>query len=481
MKKAESKFGRWALTSKLIVAFLLPTLLLFGLFAFFVYQWSEHDLEVSLGRRLTDVARTSTTTLKGEYLLQLSPGDEEDLRYTSSLGKLHRIQKLAEVEKVYVFDKDYKSIVDTSSDAIGGKIYKAELDRVEIQRVFSNGDSVASLLFEGLDGTLHKTGYAPIFRDSKSKDVALVLGVDAPANYFDQLGLLKKRLLIYGVALFFLVVFVAMLFASRLTKPLRLLADESEKIGKGNLTNPIAVVGGDEIGRLAFAMESMRQGVAKRDERSQMMMAGIAHEVRNPLGGIELYTGILRDELKDDPEKSGFVAKIDRELKYLKKVVEEFLSYAKHSTIEPVSTDLHGMLKELLDLVGPEIKKNEIDFSFVGEPVNVDVDPKRFRRALLNVLQNAIQAASGTPPALRVAIEVYDNEVWLDVHNSGPGIDPKVKAKLFEPFFTTKQKGTGLGLAFVKDIVDEHGIELEILEPEHGGTCFRFKWPKVVA
>src|SRR5205823_13999412 len=111
----------------------------------------------------------------------------------------------------------------------------------------------------------------------------------------------------------------------------------------------------DEIALLAETLEEMRQSLSARDERMQMMLSGIAHEVRNPLGGMELYAGLLREELTGDADTRAHVVRIDRELPHLKRVVAEFLEYARRPRPELAAVDCRALLEDVRDVLGKDL------------------------------------------------------------------------------------------------------------------------------
>src|SRR5262249_25724884 len=145
-----------------------------------------------------------------------------------------------------------------------------------------------------------------------------VAAVQAPAEYFAQLARFRRWLLAYGLAGAALVVLISAAVARRITRPVRELAAAAERIGRGDLAQAVPPLRShDEIATLAETLEEMRASLRTRDERMQMMLSGIAHEVRNPLGGIELFAGLLREDVAGDAEKTAHVARIERELEHL--------------------------------------------------------------------------------------------------------------------------------------------------------------------
>src|SRR5262249_38601782 len=149
------------------------------------------------------------------------------------------------------------------------------------------------------------------------------LGAQAPASYFARLDDLRGRLLAWGAGLALVSIAAAAIATLFITRNVRRLAAAAERIGGGDLHAPVAATTRDELGVLAETMERMRVQLAERDAKMQQMLAGIAHEVRNPLAGMTLFAGILRDEVPPDDERRGHVDKIQRELDYLERVVNE--------------------------------------------------------------------------------------------------------------------------------------------------------------
>lgn len=470
---------RLTILVKLMFAFVVPTALLFSLFAFVAYEVERRELEAELGRRLEDVASAASTRIRGHHLVDLAPGSEEDLRYKGAQRRIEQVAEATDVARIYIFDRDFLSRADTDEVPIGTKYFQAELDRVELDRVFALGESVSSMLFEGNDGVLYKAGYAPIYASGDDRSIVLAIGVDAPADFFDRLADLREKLVVYGIVLALLVAVLAVIVAARITSPVRSLVDAAGRIGAGDLAQPVARSSRDEIGILAETMEQMRSDLRARDERMQLMLSGIAHEVRNPLGGIELFSGILREELGDDAEKRSHVERIDRELRYLQSVVESFLDYARRPAPQLAAVDLGELCRGVCEIEAADAERAGVELSAeVDHDVACRGDADQLKRALLNLVRNALQAAGQADEARRVVVRARQrgDAAEIAVENTGPPIPEDIRERLFEPFFTTREKGTGLGLAFVREIVADHGGVISVASgPE--GTVFAIKLP----
>ncbi len=459
---------------RLIIAFAVPTALLFAAFAYLAHGVAERELETELGKRLTAVAATAAGRIRNvAYLAQVEPGDEEDIAYLRARRELADVAKATGVARLYLFDKDYRSLADTRDDvALGSTYFQAELDRTELEQIFKGGDSVASVLFEGKDGQLYKAAYAPVV-DERSGATLLVVGVDAPAALFSRLGPLRRNLFFVGAALLLVILVVAALVASRLTRPIRRLVEAAERIGSGMLDEEIPREGGGEIAFLAETMDRMRSDLRARDERSQMMIAGIAHEVRNPLGGIELFAGILRDEIDSDDERRDHVDRIVRELEYLKRVVEEFLDYARRPAPESSDFDLSDVAREIVAVIAADAEAAGLELESSLQSAPVSGDEGQLRRAFLNLARNAVQAGAADcdrPVVIRTRIE--GDESVFETHNGGQPIPENVRERMFQPFYTSREKGTGLGLAFVREIVDDHSGNIIVVSESEQGTTF---------
>jgi signal transduction histidine kinase len=336
------------------------------------------------------------------------------------------------------------------------------------------GSTASSVLFTGADGRYYKTGYAPIRDDTDDKDdknVVAALGVQGNAAFFRDLEQLQAYLLAAGGVIAALVVLISVLVARRITRPLRALAQEAVRIGEGDLERPIEATSRDEVGLLAGTMNDMRSSLYARDQELQMMLSGIAHEVRNPLGGIALFAGLLRDELAGNADHLEMVERIERELGYLKNVVGEFLDYARRTPLEQQPLELGDLLDDVSQVLSADAAAAKITLVVEREPAAAMGDAEHLRRVLLNLARNAVQAA---PAGSRVWLRSGAGEggPFMEVEDEGAGISEELRDRVFAPFFTTREKGTGLGLALSKKIVEEHGGGIE-LATGHAGTRFR--------
>jgi signal transduction histidine kinase len=465
---------------KLLVALVVPTVALFTVFAFVAFEVSRRDLDHELGQRLEAIAASATTQVRGKYLTELVPGNEEDRAYQNVLKKLEAFAE-ATGAHLFVFDDQYNSRGDTYDGVkIGTHYFRAELDRAELVRVFELGRTASSVTFIGNDRKIYKTGYAPVRASETEPQIVLALGASAPASYFARLADLRDRLFVWGTWLLAVSVMAASVATLLITRRVRRLVAAAERIGRGNLREPVRVTSDDELGVLGQTMERMREQLEQRDARTQQMLAGIAHEVRNPLAGMTLFVGILRDELPEQDARRGHVERIRRELGYLERVVNDFLEYARRPKPELRDEACDEVLAEVAQLTSND------DVAVDVEPCDglvARADRAQIRRALLNLAKNAVQAATAAGHrghgAVRLSAEDRGDELALVVWNRGQEIPVEICDRLFEPFYTTREKGTGLGLAFVREIAADHGGRIEVASAA-GETTFTLVLPLVV-
>jgi len=218
------------------------------------------------------------------------------------------------------------------------------------------------------------------------------------------------------------------------------------------------------------------------------LAAGVAHEIGNPITGIACLAQNLRDEREGDGEIVEISAQIIEQTKRVSHIVQSLMSFAhageRQHQLYPVS--LAQVTQDAIGLLSLNRNRTEVQFLNLCHPDHVaEGDPQRLAQVLINLLSNARDAS---PPGgvIRVTSEVAEQTVYLTVEDEGSGIPKEIQDRLFEPFFTTKDpgEGTGLGLALVYSIIEEHYGQIDIdspADPEtQRGTRFRITLPRHV-
>lgn len=463
------------LRTKVIVTFLIPALLTVGLLAWYARFRLKEGLDAELGKRLISIAQSAAPLLPYEQALKPLYEDYEESRtYRNLHRKMLSLQKATGVRRIYVFDRKLKSLMDTRKVKVGTSYPSLSFEELELRAVFK-GKPKASILFVDEKGVYYKTGFAPLREKGK---VVAAIAVEGGAQYFSTLRTIQQQLVLYGLLSLLLVIATGLLFARWLVGPVGQLVEVAQNIGEGRLEEEVPQLGRDEIGFLALTMEEMRKNILIRDNQMQMMLSGIAHEVRNPLGGMELFSGILIEELADDPDKRSHVERIQRETRYLNNVVSSFLDFARPIPLDIQPRDWKDFAFELSMLLISDLEPKGIEFK-VDNPddlPHVPFDKSRMQQTLLNLLQNAIHA-SPKDATIVLKSQIENDHLKIEIIDQGEGIPQEKIERIFEPFFTTKEKGTGLGLPLAKKFVELHGGTISIESVLKEGTTITMFLP----
>ena len=468
---------RIPISVKLLGATLLPTVATFAGFGFASHWVARRALEEELGRRLTTVAEAAALAVRADRVDLLAPGDEERRASRNARKKLIELRDAAQVKRIYLFDAARASRGDTDATPIGARYYELDADDSELARVFA-GTPASSTLFAGKDGALYKSGFAPLPAEGGGAP-AVAVGVDGSAALYEQLAGFRRALFFVGALGIGVMGALSIALGRVITRPVRRLEEAARRIGQGDLAAPIVPTSNDEIGLFAATLDTMREQLRARDERLQMMLAGIAHEVRNPLGGMALFVGLWREELVGDGEKLSHVARIERELLHLGSVVSDFLDYARRPRPDLRPTDAAALVREAYEVLTADGVLAGVALTVdASTPAMVAADAGQLRRALLNLGRNALLAS---PRGARVtfACTVESRSVRLAVRDAGCGIAKDKLAAIFTPFYTTREKGTGLGLAFVAEIARDHGGEVKVDSTVGAGSEFSLHLPRL--
>lgn len=219
------------------------------------------------------------------------------------------------------------------------------------------------------------------------------------------------------------------------------------------------------------------------------MAAVMAHEIKNPLAGIEVMAGLLRRKTKDNADAQALVGEIINEAKLANAIVQEVLSFVRPVKVQLFPTSVADALSSSLALADGEAQRGE---TAIHVHVPMDLPPvggdyHQLTQVFANLLINAYQALDGRgriDVTARLATTAEEgalmpdglkpvDTVIVDIADNGPGVPPDVAEKIFNPFFTTKPKGSGLGLAVVRKIVDAHDGRIDMTTAEGRGTRFR--------
>ncbi|MCA9729345.1 MAG: HAMP domain-containing protein [Candidatus Eisenbacteria bacterium] len=469
----------FAIRTRLFVALALLAALLTLSLSIWIEREASRQLEDELTAKLHAVGGAAVVLLKPDLvpgLLRFTPALKGFGTYQDARRNLLVLQQLTGVRRIFLADLDGHSFVDTDSTAtIGTALPTLRFHRAVFDKVAA-GEPSAVPLFTDVDGQIKKTGYVPV--RTRSGEVVAVVGVEADAVFLGAARLLRARILGVGAAGLILALILAAFLARGLTRPLERLVVWARRLGSGDLSHPVPVEGRDEIGVLGLTLEQMRVHLESQDRELRAMVAGVAHEIRNPLAGIKLYADLLASDAALAESQRTRVEKVRREMDQLARIVDEFLLFARPAHPSPESIDLLHVIEEVIGVMGPRAASRAVSLEMVPGPQSCPVhfDPTHLRQVLQNLIGNGLEAVE---PGGTVRITWRsESQVQVDVEDDGPGISAEVRERIFEPFFTTKPTGAGLGLPIVQRLALLNQARLEVGRSDLGGTRMRLGMPR---
>jgi signal transduction histidine kinase len=241
-------------------------------------------------------------------------------------------------------------------------------------------------------------------------------------------------------------------------------------------------------------VEQLEERERLRDRLAALgeMAAAIAHELKNPLAGIEVMAGLLRRQVPESPDLQGLLSDIINETKLANAIVLEMLEFVRPIRLEMERTSIAQVLHDAVTMAESKVSRRAVAVTMSVEahlPL-IQGDHNQLTRLFTNLLTNAFEALDGTGTVSITAAAGQPEEdhsgtadahpvptIVIEIADNGPGVAPEITDRIFNPFFTTKPQGSGLGLAIVRKIVDAHDGRIDVTSsPEHG-TCFRVTLP----
>jgi len=257
---------------------------------------------------------------------------------------------------------------------------------------------------------------------------------------------------------------------------------------------------GDRIGAVMFfkdltQVEQMEERERLRDRLASLgeMAAGIAHELKNPLAGIEVMAGLLRRQVPDSVDAQSLPADIISEAKLANAIVVEMLEFVRPVRLQVEHTNITDVVHQAVTLAESKVARGAVTVALDVPPdlPAIECDHYQLCQVFTNLIANAFEALDGkgtititaslgaieSDPAFTSAPQEPTPIVIVDVADNGPGVPEELNDRIFDPFFTTKIKGSGLGLGIVRKIVDAHDGRIDLSSSPETGTRFRVTLP----
>lgn len=368
------------------------------------------------------------------------------------------------VEESFIFNDNYVVFVhsDTSKETMQVEqrlfINRAELSMLDINESFT------SLPFRGDDGIWYMWGFYNFndhFYLAIRENTARLQKVEEFSLIFWYIG--------FGGVI--ATILLSWFIVSRITRPIEKLVTFSLEIGKGkfNIEVPDKIKG--ELKLLVDAMEAMKGDLTKNQQEKEKMLAQIAHEIRNPLGSIEILSGLVKEDLLKKNLSYDYIDKILSEVKELKETITSYLDLARPSQPNPEWCNLKDVYDDLSRMFTKQCNINNCKLELNGKGEKFWFDKSHLKIILANLVANSLECTDDNA-TIKITSSVNSDVYNISVEDNGHGISEEIKSKIFNPFFTTKADGTGLGLATSRKLCQENNAELFIEYSNNNGTKF---------
>ena len=306
----------------------------------------------------------------------------------------------------------------------------------------------------------------------------------------------KDKIFLMTIFVVGVAVVLTILISRTLTAPLKTLSQAAKEVARGRMD--IRVSGGSlpETRELAIAFNNML--VALEESRNtleatyqemiqQKAMAEVgefaftvAHEIKNPLGIIQGALEILKKPEASLDTKETMIEYLEDEVRRLNRIIQDFLEFSRPRDPNFVKTDLTLLVKDVVQKVKLEWEPKGIEFMISQDerPCSGRIDPELISQVLLNLVKNACEACENVEiPKVSIETRLRGDTFKIKIKDNGHGIPEELIEKIFDPFFTTKSKGTGLGLALVKRVIELHGGTINVESNQGEGAMFIITLP----
>jgi signal transduction histidine kinase len=437
---------RWFLWAALAYTAIIAAVA-WGLFN--LYDGSRSILDEALGQRLLGVANSLAETCDGQLVFYATIGDSTAGYYLETLAeqweRIRFRENLAEITLtgITLADGLDESVIFSTSPSLvaGGRNDFWELDPAAVAQA-ALGEPAATQLYRlaGSVGTMQKSAHAPVFNYFEdSRDVVAIVTVSGNPDFFAALDALRTGAYLTAAAVLVILSLMGMFLF--------------------------------QINR---SLERYRASIMRQENLAAMgrMTAGIAHEIRNPLGIIRGAGEHLQRVLETAGIRDEVAAFIPEEVDRLDQILSGYLAFGSDREAPAEVFDLGRAVRRSIGLVAADLEAAGVRVVMEDSPPPAPVrgDPWRIQQVLLNLLINARDAmpAGGT---VEVSLLTAGSAVVLAVSDTGCGLGHVPPGRLFEPFWTNKEKGSGLGLAMSRRIIEDMGGTITLADrPAPGGA-----------
>ena len=496
--------GTGRISLQAILAVVAASTLVFGLSSYLILQGERRGLVVQVEHQAQLVSETIKSSTRYAMLLNRR---EDVHQIIDSIGQQE------EIHLVRIFNKEGRVIYSPDKTLLGEFVDKhteacyachavdrpiERLSRPQRTRIFDEPGAGRRL---GIINPIYNEPscwQASCHAHAESQSVLGILDVTLPLVEVDrQLALSTRRAAGLSVtAILAIVLILWLFFRQRVAKPVAQLLDATNRVAAGDLAHQLQVHRNDELGQLERSFNDMTRRLAAAQSQIYQydklasigrLAAGVAHEINNPLTGVLVHSSFLHKRAAEGSEEQKDLETIVHETKRCREIVKGLLDFARQAPMSRTMVDINAVVHRALRIVDNQLKVKDVQVTQAlreGLP-ETNADANQIAQVLINLLVNATDAIGGTGGEIYIGTELKEDEqgraIEIKVADDGRGIEEKHLDRIFEPFFTTKGHGTGLGLAVVWGIVQEHGGSIRVDSRVGRGSAFTILLPVTTA
>ena len=492
-------------TSLFIKVVLVTSLILIFAISFNVY-WNTALHEGSIERLTQEKAKIVSEFIEKNVIRAMEKGRHFEIHRV-----LQNFATYKGIWKIHVFRPDGTIMATTYEGELNKKVENVDfyLKNRYFEKEEALQNNAGKIVHEAVYYYVNPIQNRPeCFQchDKKNQVIGVLVVAESMREMHDMIYKVQIHSIILAIiTIAFLSFVLGFLFLRFINVPIKKLTETMKKAEEGDLSVRVNVKSRDEMGRLAENLNIMieKLNLAKQEaeqyhqeliQRADRMASigelasGIAHEIRNPLAGIQGAIQIMAEGFPKEDPRTQVTDEIQKQIYKLERLVKDLLNFAKPVPKNYLPTDINQLVDKVLSFFMTQRGKSEdfkIEKRFVSSLPKTMIDPSSMEQAFLNIILNAQKAMpkGGTFTVSTVALPQRKDdgkevqEVQIVFEDTGVGITGENLPKIFNPFFSTRSDGTGLGLSITKNIVEQQGGKIEVESQVNVGTKFIITLP----
>ncbi|SPD75386.1 putative Integral membrane sensor signal transduction histidine kinase [uncultured Desulfobacterium sp.] len=449
-------------SKRILFRIIFPFTLLFGLTtilswlcsAYFITRYIDQNLETQM-KQVASILTKSGYVLNPVVLGKLKEAINIEIVLFDLKGKIFLSTFNLQLSTIEKHIKDFRSIEPSASSV-------------------EKDTELTGIRYKTLISPISLPGHGPSF-----------LSLWTPIHEADHL---KGRIII-GIGIITFLGIIAMtvagfIIARTITAPVEELVKFTTTVSEGDFSQKANIDSRDEIGSLArsfnLMVDRLKAFEKKLVESEKMatagqMIAGLTHEIRNPLTSIRMLGQVLQNRLKDQPETHGMLGSMVTEIDRLDRIIQQMVARINPGELQRKLSDLNRQIDDVIKVAGEGLTAQKIAIEqnlFKGLP-EVFIDEEKIKQVVWNLILNAKEAMPKGGIIMVSTAIINNGSIEILVDDSGPSITSEDTEQLFQPFFTTKPEGMGLGLSMSRKIIEQHGGTLTLKARAEGGMRAR--------